>query len=190
MIDLIYPERPAPIIKGGHPAKADEMLPVIDENGYVTAQADRFFFHHTGSKALHPVVHLHIINRSGEVYLQKRSASKHLFPQRWDTAVGGHVSYGEHILEALYREASEELGLYDFNPHFLEAYVFESPREKELVNVFAAVGDFALTPDRDEVECGRFWTREEIGTAYGKEIFTPNFESEILRIKDSLEALL
>lgn len=190
MTDLIYPEHTAPIIKGGHPAKADEMLPVVDENGYVTAQAERFFFHHTGSMALHPVVHLHIINREGAVYLQKRSASKHLFPQRWDTAVGGHVSYGEHILEALYREASEELGLYDFNPHSIDTYIYESPRERELVNVFAAVGDFRLTPDPDEVECGRYWTPAEIGAAYGKDIFTPNLESEIVRIKKSLEALL
>ena len=188
-MELIYPGKRAPLAKGAKISKASEMLPIIDISGLVLEQAPRSFCH-SPRKPLHPVIHLHIIDREGRIYLQKRSASKHLFPQRWDTAVGGHVSYGEHRLEALYREASEELGLYDFNPHFLEAYVFESPREKELVNVFAAVGDFALTPDRDEVECGRFWTSEEIGTAYGKEIFTPNFESELLRIKDSLEALL
>ena len=190
MIDLIYPEQPAPIVKGGKVAKAEEMLPVVDENGYVTGQADRYFFHHTGSMALHPVVHLHLINRAGEVYLQKRSASKHLYPSRWDTAVGGHVSYGERILEALYRESSEELGLQDFNPYSLDAYVFESPREKELVNVFGAVGDFHPTPDLEEVEEGRFWSASEIKKAYGKGIFTPNFESEYLRIKAALEALL
>ena len=166
------------------------MLPVVDVDGTVTAQAARHYFHHSGSKALHPVVHLHIINRSGAIYLQKRSATKHLLPLHWDTAVGGHISYGEHVLEALFREASEELGFYDFNPVSLDAYVFESATERELVNVFGVVGDFVLKPDNDEVEEGRFWTPREIAAAMGKDILTPNFESEYRRIVHSLEALL
>ena len=33
---------------------------------------------------LHPVVHLHIINRLGQIYLQQRGAHKDLLPLRWD----------------------------------------------------------------------------------------------------------
>ena len=113
------------------------VLPVVEPSGLVTAQASRAWCH-GGSKLLHPVVHLHIINRSGEVYLQQRGAHKDLLPLRWDTAVGGHVSYGEYIEEALYREAAEELHFFDFNPVWLTAYQFESESERELVNVFAA----------------------------------------------------
>lgn len=142
------------------------------------------------AKPLHPVVHLHIISRDGSIYLQQRSASKDFLPLKWDTAVGGHVAYGEYILEALYREASEELGFTDFNPVFITSYVYESERERELVNVFATVGDFILKPDGDEVTDGRYWSPEEIEAATGKSILTPNFESEYHKIKDSLQALL
>lgn len=142
------------------------------------------------AKPLHPVVHLHIISRDGSIYLQQRSASKDFLPLKWDTAVGGHVAYGEYILEALYREASEELGFTDFNPVFITSYVYESERERELVNVFATVGDFVLKPDGDEVTDGRYWSTEEIEAAAGKSILTPNFESEYHKIKDSLQALL
>lgn len=142
------------------------------------------------AKPLHPVVHLHIISRDGSIYLQQRSASKDFLPLKWDTAVGGHVAYGEYVLEALYREASEEFGFTDFNPVFITSYVYESERERELVNVFATVGDFILKPDGDEVTDGRYWSPEEIEAATGKSILTPNFESEYHKIKDSLQALL
>jgi isopentenyldiphosphate isomerase len=166
------------------------MLPVVDEHGNVVAQAPRDRVHHHADKPLHPVVHLHIINRSGNIYLQQRGASKDLLPLHWDTAVGGHVSYGEYILEALYRESSEELGLHDFLPQGLCTYIFESDSERELVSVFAAVGEYGIRPDPDELAGGRFWTPDEISLAYGRGILTPNFEGEYARIKDSLQALL
>ena len=145
---------------------------------------------HDGSKLMHPVVHLHIINREGCLYLQKRSMKKDLLPGRWDTAVGGHVDYGESLEEALFRESSEELGFREFNPIYLKSYVWESAREKELVNVFAAVGNFVLKPDLDEVSEGRYWTMSEIETNLDKGLFTPNFEQEFKSIKDTLLALL
>lgn len=115
---------------------------------------------------------------------------KTIQPGKWDTAVGGHVSYGESIIEAVYREAYEELNFVEFNPIHLETYEFESSVEKEMVNVFAAVGSYDLTPDPDEVEEGRWWDLEEIDENIGKDVFTPNFESEFQMIRTALLALL
>ena len=115
---------------------------------------------------------------------------KDLLPGRWDTAVGGHVDYGETLEEALYREASEELGFRDFNPIFLKSYIWESAREKELVSVFATVGNFTLKFDNDEVTEGRYWNMSEIESNLARGLFTPNFEQEFKSIKDTLLALL
>lgn len=189
MIELVYPSSIAPKLRGSSRAKAAEMLPIVDANGFVSAQASREYCH-SGAKVLHPVVHLHIINREGSIYLQQRGAHKSLLPLKWDTAVGGHVSYGEYVVESLYREAQEELGLVDFHPYGILAYEFESNTERELVNVYATVGNFNPVPNPDELESGRFWTVEEIEAALGKDVFTPNFESEYARIKDALQSLL
>ena len=59
---------------------------------------------------LHPVVHLHLFNSRGELYLQKRPEWKDIQPGRWDTAVGGHVDYGETVDEALRRECARSWG--------------------------------------------------------------------------------
>ena len=172
----------------GYP-QGTEWFPVVEPTGIVTGRASRAYCH-SGAKVLHPVVHLHIIDRFGRLYLQKRSMRKDIQPGRWDTAVGGHLDYGESITEALYREASEELGITGFNPVFLRSYIFESEVEKEMVNVFAAVGSFSPVPDLDEVEEGRWWGFKELEENFGKSVFTPNFEKEFAMIGDSLLALL
>ncbi len=165
------------------------MLPLVEPSGIVYGQASRAWCH-GGDKPLHPVVHLHIMDRNARIYLQKRAISRDLLPGYWDTAVGGHVGYGELAIEALYREAAEELGLHAFNPIFIEAYTYESERDKEFVFIYAMLGHPNLDPDNSEVSEGRWWTFGEIDSALGRNILTPNFEEEFSRIKDRMIALL
>lgn len=159
----------------------EEMFPIVDEDGNITGAATRGECH-GGSKLLHPVVHLHVFNSRGELYLQRRPAWKDIQPGKWDTAVGGHVDLGECVADALKREVSEELGIVDFQPELLTQYVFESERERELVFVHKTIYDGEISPSA-ELDGGRFWTIDEIRENLGKGIFTPNFENEIKRVK-------
>lgn len=154
-----------------------ETFPLVDENGVVIGSATRGECH-DGSKLLHPVVHLHVFNSKGELYLQKRPAWKDIQPGKWDTAVGGHLDYGETPEEALRREVREELGITDFTPKHIGQYVFDSRRERELVYVNSTRYDGEIHPSQEELDGGRFWTMDEIRDAIGKELLTPNFESE------------
>ena len=195
MIDLVYPYDLAPLM----PAPTADSLPVVTEgveffpvvepSGLVIGRSTRAYCH-GGTKPLHPVIHVHIIDRYSRIYLQKRPMTKDIQPGKWDTAVGGHVSYGESIVEAVYRESFEELRFIEFNPIHIVTYEFESAVEREMVSVFAAVGSYELTPDPDEVEEGRCWPVEEIDANIGKNVFTPNFESEFQMIRKQLLALL
>jgi len=155
----------------------NEQFPIVDEKGNILGAVSREHAH-DGSKILHPVVHLHVFNSKGELYLQHRPAWKDIQPDKWDTAVGGHVDLGENIDQALHREVREELGITDFTPENLGHYVFESKREKELVYVHRCVYDGVITPSKEELNGGRFWTKQEIADQMGKGVFTPNFENE------------
>ena len=157
-----------------------EIFPIVDESGKVTGSATRGECH-SGSKLLHPVVHLHVFNSRGDIYLQRRPDWKDIQPGKWDTAVGGHIDYGETPEAALLREVREELGITDFTPAFKGKYVFESQRERELVYVHHTTYDGEIQPSKDELAGGRFWTMQEVREAIGKGVLTPNFESEFQR---------
>lgn len=159
----------------------EEIFPIVNAEGEVIGSATRTECH-AGTFILHPVVHLHIFNSKGDLYLQKRVMTKKIQPGKWDTAVGGHVDYGEKIEEALLREAREELGVRDFVPEFLMRYEFRSQVEFELVYIYKCVYNGEFNPDPSEVSDGRFWAWNEIRENIGKGVFTPNFESEILKL--------
>lgn len=155
---------------------ACEWLPVVDEAGNILDRATRADCH-GGSMKLHPVVHLHVFDASGRLYLQKRPEWKDIQPGKWDTAVGGHIDFGEGVNDALVREAREELGLDGFDYEPLGCYVFESECERELVNAYRAIVDADAPKPSDELDGGRFWILEEISS--NLQIMTPNLVHEL-----------
>lgn len=158
------------------------MFPVVDEQGNIVDAATRAECH-GGSMLLHPVVHLHVFNSQGQIYLQKRPEWKDIQPGKWDTSVGGHIDLGESVQQALLREAQEELGiaLDADRVQRLDNYVFQSQRERELVFPHRYETDEPITPSEETVG-GRFWSVEELRANMGKDVFTPNFESEYKKL--------
>lgn len=156
--------------------KRVEWLPMVDEKGGVKGKIPRSHCH-GNEKIMHPVVHLHVI-KGKTIYLQKRPYDKLIQPGKWDTAVGGHLNYGENIEQGLKREAFEELGLKNFNPRFLLKYVWETEVETELVYCFISTNNADIDINRDEVDDGKFWPVKQIRENLGKSVFTPNFEKE------------
>ncbi|HAM97924.1 MAG TPA: NUDIX hydrolase [Marinilabiliales bacterium] len=154
-----------------------EWLPLVDEQGKIVGKATREEAH-LHKEWLHPVVHLHVLNSKGEWYLQKRPMHKKIQPGKWDTAVGGHVGWGERIEDSLKRETMEEIGIVQFVPELVLKYVWKSEVESELVFCFITRFDGTLIPHPQELDGGKFWKLEELKQSMGKGLFTPNFEHE------------
>lgn len=162
----------------------EEFLPILNEKFEITGSAPRSRFHYNPEvKLLHPVIHLHVLNSKNEIYLQLRPAHKLIQPGRWDTAVGGHVSYGETIEEALSRETQEEIGISSSGAVPLHSYIWETEAEKEYVHIFILQTDETPIVNKNEVEAGKFLDLSAISSKEIEELFTPNliYEIDILR---------
>lgn len=154
-----------------------ELLPVVNEEGEIIGNITRGIAHN-GSKILHPVVHMHVFNSNGGLYLQKRPVWKDVQPGKWDTATGGHIDFGESVETALRREIEEELGIKECHYTQIGHYIFESDVEKELIYVHKTIYDKEIRPNKEELDGGKFWSGKEIEDNMGKDVFTPNFEYE------------
>ena len=88
-----------------------EFFDVLKETGeYSNEVASREECHKKG--LWHKAAVVFIINKdNSKVLLQKRSATKRLWPNLWDVTAGGHVLTGELGYQAIIRETKEEIGI-------------------------------------------------------------------------------
>jgi isopentenyldiphosphate isomerase len=162
-----------------------ELLQIVDREGNPVGTRPRSECH-GNPDLIQAVVHLHLYDGAGRLYLQKRAADKDLYPGRWDTSVGGHVAPGETPDQAIRREAREELridlddpgeGIASRRLERLQPYVYSDDVETEYVVPFRLVYPGALRPNPDEVEEGAYFELPEIRRRLQDQPdqFTPHF---------------
>ncbi|MFT5466935.1 MAG: 16S rRNA (adenine1518-N6/adenine1519-N6)-dimethyltransferase [Verrucomicrobiales bacterium] len=92
-----------------NPQRGDELFDVVDSENQVIGQKTRAEVHREG--LLHRAAHIFAFNKSGELFLQKRSRLKDVDPGLWGSSASGHLDAGEDFASAAAREVREELGL-------------------------------------------------------------------------------
>lgn len=94
-----------------------EYFDLLNEGGNKTGEIKpREEVHRDGD--WHRVAHVWVVNKRGEILLQRRCATKDSYPNMLDVSCGGHLVAGDDSLTGAIRELKEELNL-DVKPEDL-----------------------------------------------------------------------
>jgi len=107
-----------------------EYLDVLDENGNKTGKVKlRYEIHRDGD--FHKTVHIWVINKDNEVLLQRRCATKDIYPNMLDISCAGHLVEGDSSLRGAIRELKEEL---DMDVHANDLTYIQTVKIEDIVS--------------------------------------------------------
>jgi len=150
----------------------DEIVLIVDKNNNETGSASR---HEMRAKGLpHRACYILVFNSLGELFVQKRTRNKDIYPGYYDIAAGGVVLAGETYDESAKRELVEELGVKDTElfPHF--TFLYEDGSNRVWGRVYSCTYDGELTLQAEEIESGFFGAPDYVLALSKKEPFTPD----------------
>lgn len=110
-----------------------EYMDIVNENDEVIGRASR---KDALEKSLRRrIVHVMISDKSGRIFLQRRSEKVAWCPNHWSSSAGGHVLSGEDYEATANRELKEELGIAT-NLEFIEKIFYDVPG---VANMFLSI---------------------------------------------------
>jgi len=150
----------------------EELVQIVDEDDREIAIVTRIMMRE--QRLIHRASYILVFNRAGELYVQKRTMTKDMYPGFWDVAAGGVVLGEETYEQSAERELAEELGISDvkLEPLFDQYYEDETNRVWGRIFRCESEGPFTLQPE--EVEYGRFMPPNLVLEYSEIESFTPD----------------
>jgi len=133
---------------------------VVDEDDNVLGKATREECH-SGSGIIHRSVYIFVLNDKNQVFLQRRSMSKDLYPGYYTGSATGHVDYGEDYDKAACRELREELGI-DAPLQRLGKVKSFSETEREISALYLCRHNGPITYNGKEITEGIFMSIGEV----------------------------
>ena len=155
-----------------HMGAADEIVAIVDENNTVVGSAPR---REMRAKALpHRATYVLVFNSRGDLYVQKRTMTKDVFPGYYDPAAGGVVLAGEEYEQGALREVEEEMGIRGVPLTPLFQFYHQAERQRVWGAAFSCVYDGAVVLQEEEVESGAFMSLTDMMRLAETEPFTPD----------------
>lgn len=178
---------PAPADRGSGPlAEPDtEIVAIVDERNRVVGSAPRHEMR--ARRLIHRATYVLVFNARGEVFVQKRTATKDIFPSYYDVAAGGVVLAGEEYDVAARRELEEELGISNVPLTVLVDFLYEDDRSRVWGRAYRCTWDGPMTLQETEVEGGSFEPVERVLAGKIRPL-TPDGEYVLRRMMREREA--
>ncbi|MEU8586333.1 NUDIX domain-containing protein [Streptomyces sp. NPDC048664] len=141
---------------------ADELLDIVDENDRVIGQSPRGEAYARGLR--HRCVFIEARDARGRLFVHRRTATKLVFPSRYDMFVGGVVGAGESYDEAALREAEEELGVDGLpRPERLFTFLYDDGAGASWWSaVYQVRCELPVSPQVEEVAWHAFLPEDEV----------------------------
>ena len=151
---------------------AEEIVEIVDRDNRVIGAVTRRIMRQ--QKLIHRASSILVFNSTGELFLQKRTQSKDIYPGYWDLAAGGVVLAGESYEESAHRELREELGLANVKLRFQFDQYFEDADNKVWGRIYSCTSNGPFTLQAEEIDHGRFLPLAEIAQLHQTEPITPD----------------
>ena len=110
----------------------------------------------------HRATYVFVFDRAGRVLVQRRTASKDLYPGYYDLAAGGVVAAGESYETCAAREAFEELGIRGAPLVRRFDFYFGNQHTRCFGRAYTCIHEGPFTLQAEEVESVRFHSAQEI----------------------------
>ena len=138
----------------------DEIVVIVDENNEIVGACPRKQMREQG--LIHRATYIFVFNSAGQLYVQKRTATKDMYPSYLDLAAGGVVQHDESYELSAEREAEEELGITNtpLNPKG-DFFYDDGDGNRIWGRLFVCVYDGEFTHQPEEVEDGWFVSIDE-----------------------------
>src|SRR3989338_6341153 len=152
----------------------EEMLDVVDEDDRVikVTSSDDARRRNLRTRASHII----IMDRKGNLLIQKRAAGKKIYPSLWEIGVGETIQTGESYESAAIRGMSEELNLTISmkNIKFLCDYKFEDEITKRIWKIYSCIlPSHDVTMQEDEISEIKWISAIEAANAVKTKNFAP-----------------
>jgi len=151
---------------------AEELVEIVDRDNTPIGAVTRRIMRQ--QNLIHRASYILVFNRQGQLFIQKRTATKDMYPGYWDLAAGGVVQTGETYLESAARELREELGVAGVKLKHLFDQYFEDEHNKVWGRIFSCVNNGPFTLQAEEIDYGRFIPLSEIEALHKSEPITPD----------------
>lgn len=138
-----------------------ELFDIVNEKDEVIGHATRAEVH-GNPNLIHRSISVAVFNSRGELFLQKRSATKDTDPLKWTISCSGHVNSGDDYKNSAVRELKEELGISGVKLTFVSKYLCRAPNETEMSVIFKTFWNKSIKLQRKEIIEGRFFTQKEL----------------------------
>jgi 8-oxo-dGTP pyrophosphatase MutT (NUDIX family) len=150
----------------------DELVIIVDkENTQIGVVPRREM---RSGRLRHRATYILVFNSKGELFVQKRTPNKDVFPGYYDIAAGGVVLAGESYEESALRELEEELGIRETPLTSLFDFYHEDEHIRLWGRAFSCEYDGELVLQEEEIESGEFMGVEEVFRLAATKQFTPD----------------